>query len=193
MSRVTQELGRILLDFVETFIMAAAIFIVVYMFLLQPHHVQGQSMLPTFHDNDYILTDKITYRFRNPERGDIIVFRAPQNPRSDYIKRIVALPGEKIKIDKGHFYISTANGKYELLPEPYIATSVGTEGGNLAHEDEEIIVPQDQYFVAGDNRNHSSDSRDWGTVPKESIVGRAWFRYWPPQNMGLIRQVSYQF
>ena len=95
MSRVAQELGKILMDFVETFIMAAAIFIVVYMFLLQPHHVQGQSMFPTFHDNDYILTDKITYRFRNPERGDIIVFRAPQNPRSDYIKRIVALPGEK--------------------------------------------------------------------------------------------------
>lgn len=193
MKGIFGELGNFLMDFVETLIMAAAIFIVVYLFLLQPHQVRGQSMFPTFEDSEFILTDKITYRFRGPERGDVVVFKSPQDGNFDFIKRIIALPAENIKISSGHFYIyNLTHTKGDLLEEPYIDRSVNTPPGSIAREGEVIKVPENQYFVSGDNRTHSSDSREWGTVPKESIIGRAWLRYWPLSKFGLIHQVDYK-
>src|SRR3989338_2409215 len=193
MKKVFDELGRILMDFVETFIMALAIFIVVYMFLLQPHHVQGQSMMPTFEDNDYILTDKITYRFKKPSRGDVVVFRSPQNPKTDYIKRIIAIPGEKVKVEDGRYFVYNndhTNGV--IISEPYLPESVLTKPGSMAKEGEFYTVPDNQYFVSGDNRNHSSDSRDWGAVPRDNIVGKALLRYWPFNGFGIVKAVDYQ-
>lgn len=181
------------MDFIETFIMALAIFIVVYLFLLQPHHVQGYSMFPTFDDNDYILTDKVTYRFKKPLRGDIVVFKAPQNPKNEYIKRIIALPGEKIKISNGRYYIfNSSHIKGEILEEPYINPTVSTTPGVFAKEGEIVSVPDNQYFVSGDNRSHSSDSREWGTVPMENITGKAFLRYWPIKQLQLIPGVDYK-
>lgn len=194
MQFIFKELGHIFMDLLETLVMAIAIFIVVYMFLLQPHQVRGQSMTPNFEDGEFILTDKITYRFRGPERGDVVVFRAPQDPNYDFIKRVVGLPGERLKISEGHFYIyNPQHVRGDKLIEPYISQSLNTPTGTLLKEGEIITVPNNQYFVTGDNRGHSSDSREWGSVPRESIIGRAWLRYWPPSKIGLIPQVDYQF
>src|SRR4030066_1102508 len=114
------SLWSTLVDIVETVVVAAAIFVVVYLFLLQPHQVKGASMKPNFHDGEYILTDKISYRFGNPNRGDVIIFKSPTDPDVDFIKRIVGLPGEKIKISDGKIVITNDQNKNGFtLTEPY--------------------------------------------------------------------------
>ncbi|NMB57041.1 signal peptidase I [Candidatus Beckwithbacteria bacterium] len=183
------EFGQILksifdfvLDFLETIIVALAIFTFLYLFIFQPHQVNGQSMYPTFHDGDYLLTNKMVYRFEEPKQGDIVIFRAPNHEEYDYIKRIIALPGDKVKITDSKFYV---NG-YPLDESKYLDSSVITFGERYLQEGVEVTVPSNTYFVAGDNRPHSSDSRDFGPVPKGNIVGKAWIRYWPPKSIGVI-------
>lgn len=171
-------------DFFETIIVALVIFLVCYIWLFQPHKVQGQSMYPTFHDGDYILTNKITYRFNDPKPGDIVVFVAPDNPEYDYIKRIIAQSGDRVKIIDKKFYV---NG-YILNESNYLDSNVETFGESFLKEGEELVVPPGYFFVAGDNRSHSSDSRDFGPIAENKIVGKAWFRYWPIGSFGLIKQ-----
>lgn len=171
------------LDFLETIIVSLAIFVVLYVFAIQPHQVKGLSMYPTFHDGEYLLTNKITYRFNDPNYGDIIIFKAPYHEDLDYIKRIVALPGDKVKLQGGKFFL---NGEV-LNEDSYLSSDVMTLEERFLKEGVEIVVPDETYFVAGDNRPHSSDSRDFGPVPEKNIIGKAWFRYWPPQRMGLIQ------
>ncbi|NMC35664.1 signal peptidase I [Candidatus Beckwithbacteria bacterium] len=180
---ILKSLTEFFLDFLETIIVALVIFLVLYMFIFQPHQVKGQSMYPTLHNGEYLLTNKLTYRFREPEVGDIIVFRAPSHEELDYIKRIVALPGDRVKLLDGKFYI---NG-YELNESEYLSSDVKTTQERYLLEGTEVVVPPNSYFVAGDNRPNSSDSRDFGPVPYQNIVGIAWFRYWPPQNLGLVQ------
>jgi len=139
-------------------------------------------MLPSFHDGENLLTNKITYRFKKPLRGDVITFKAPQNQNYDYIKRIIGLPGEKIKIVESQIYIN--NSLYS--ESSYLPEDVYTSSGNFIGENEEITVPQNQYFVLGDNRSHSSDSREWGFIPTKNIIGKAWLRYWPFSKLGFI-------
>src|SRR3989338_7487571 len=117
------------LDFLETIVVALSIFVVVYLFLVQPHEVKGNSMEPNFHNNEYILTDKITYKFREPQRGDVIIFKAPRNPDVDYIKRVIGLPGENVKVEKGKIYI---NG--QLLDEPYLKDATTLFPGSFMQE-----------------------------------------------------------
>ncbi len=170
-------------DILQTVLSAAAIFIIGYLFVFQPHQVVGNSMLPNFYDGEYLLTDKLTYRFRAPERGEVIVFKAPPDPSKDYIKRIVGLPGEKIKIERGEVSINN-----QALKENYLdrEQSFTIASGPFLKSSQEIIVPPNDYFVLGDNRNHSSDSREWGFVPRENIIGKAFIRYWPTAKIGLI-------
>lgn len=180
---ILKKLAGFVFDIIETVVLALAIFVVIYLFLFQPHQVKGNSMLPNFNNGEYLLTNKIVYKIHEPQRENIVVFKAPQNEEYDYIKRIIALPGESIKISNGVVYINNQpldESKY-LLP-----TEKGTSAGQFLKEGEEIVVPNDSYFVLGDNRSHSSDSRDWGFVPFKNIVGLAWFRYWPPSKVGLI-------
>lgn len=143
-------------------------------------------MQPNYPDGEYLLTDKVTYRFEEPKRGDVVVFQAPNVEDEEYIKRIIGLPGEKVSVNNGSVFV---NGK--KLEESYLDSSLVTSGGLFLKSGEEITVPQDKYFVLGDNRPFSSDSRSWGFVPKENITGRAWFIYWPPQNAGTAEAVSY--
>jgi len=181
-----RRVGTLFLDVVETVVIALAIFVIAYLFLFQPHQVRGSSMYPNLHDADYLLTDKISYRLGQPKRDDIVIFVAPKNEEYDYIKRIIGMPGDKIKIDEGDVY---RNG--ELLDESlYLNNTVKTYGEAYLRNGEETTVPDQSYFVMGDNRDNSSDSRNFGPVPYKNIVGKAWIRYWPPQTFGLIKHVS---
>lgn len=188
---------RALLNFIvetfETTALAIIFFLVLYLFLVRPHQIHGDSMLPNYHDRDYLLTEVVSFKFlgRELERGDAIVFHAPEQPSLDFIKRIIALPGEKIKIQNGRIFIVNRDhpGGF-LLQEPYLATGVTTQPGKLIREGELFEVGQG-YVVMGDNRPRSSDSRDWGVVKKEAIVGHAWLRYWPPPTLAVISTPKY--
>lgn len=181
-----RSIGVFILDMIETLVMALAVFVIVYLFLFQPHQVRGSSMYPNFHDGEYILTDKISYRLGEPKRGDVIVFRAPRNEEYDYIKRVVGLSGDTIRIDGGRVYLNNSPLNEDYLPKDYI-----TNMGGFVKAGQVLTVPKEQYFVLGDNRSHSSDSREWGFVPRENIIGKAWFRYWPPERFGKIKEVEY--
>lgn len=166
---------------VEVFVISASIFVVVYLFLMQPHQVKGSSMFPTFKDGDYLLTDKITFKTRQPQYGDVIVFKAPLNEDYDFIKRVLAVPGDKIMVANNKIYV---NGKQ--LDEFYLPKDYVTTAGQFLKEGVEYVVPDKNVIAIGDNRSHSSDSREWGPVPYQNIVGRAFFRYWPQNEIGLI-------
>ena len=185
------SLWSTIVDVIETVVVAAAIFVVVYLFLLQPHQVKGASMEPNFHDGEYILTDKISYRFGEPKRGDVVVFKAPTNPDVDFIKRIIALPGEKLEITNNKITIfNDENTDGFTLSEPYeVMTPIA--GGSHIREGKIVEVPKDSYFVFGDNRTHSFDSREWGALPKKDIVGKAWVRYWPLSKLSVIKRVNF--
>ena len=182
---LVRRVAAFFFDIIEIFVVALAIFVVGYLFFFQPHQVKGASMEPNYQDEDYLLTDKVSYRFHEPERGDVVIFRAPKNRELDYIKRVIGLSGEKVRITNGAVFI---NG--QQLKEDYLASSTGYAGSFLP-PGEEFLVPQGEYFVMGDNRPHSSDSREWGTVSKEDIIGKAWLRYWPPPTFGLVPKGSY--
>lgn len=181
-----KRLGIFLLDILQTIVLALAIFMVVYFFLMQPHQVRGSSMFPNFKDGEYLLTDKISFRLSNPKRGNVIVFEAPPNRREDFIKRIIALPGEKVSIKEGKVLVNN-----KQLEETYLPSSFSTQPGTYLEEDKTIELKNNEYFVLGDNRNFSSDSRMWGPIKRDDIIGRAFFVYWPPQQIGIIPGITY--
>lgn len=186
MGHALKAFGEFFLELIETIVIALSIFLVVYLLLVQPHQVNGESMVPTFQNGEYLLTDKISYRLGQPSRGDIIVFHAPENAHCpegtgcDFIKRIIALPGETISLQSGQFVI---NG--QVFDEPYLPSGLQTTPGNFI-QGKTITLGADQYFAVGDNRPYSSDSRAWGPITKSDIVGKAFFRYWPLSVAGLI-------
>lgn len=175
------QVGLHFVDFIQTLVVFGAIFALIYLFVAQPHKVSGSSMLPTFYDGDYILTDKISYRFGSPKFGDVIVLQNPKDESQDFIKRIIGLQGDTVMVQNGSVY---RNGK--LLNEPYLPKGTVTEGKTYLPDGTTITVNKGEYIVMGDNRVHSSDSRDWGTVTKEEIVGKTFFRYFPPQRFGIF-------
>ena len=177
-----QSLGSHLVDFIQTLVVFGAIFALIYLFVAQPHKVSGNSMFPNFHNGDYILTDKLSYRFGSPKRGDVIVLKNPRDESQDFIKRIIALPGQTVKVSGNLVYV---NG--QLLKESYLPPGTITRSGAFLTDDTEVTAGPNQYFVFGDNREHSSDSREWGSITKEEIAGRTFFRYWPPNAFGLIK------
>lgn len=178
-----KRLGAFFLDILEVVFFAVAIFLFVYLTVLQPHKIKGASMEPNFPDGEYLLTDKVTYRFNEPQRGDVVVFKAPVGEGDEFIKRIIGLPGEKVTLKSNHIYI---NGK--PLEESYLDKNLQTSGGFFLSEGATITVPEGKYFVLGDNRPHSSDSRSWGVIEKKVITGRAWLIYWPISKIGLVKK-----
>lgn len=181
------------LDIIETVVVALSIFLVVYLFFMQPHQVNGQSMEPTFITGEYVLTDKVSYQTGTPKRGDVVVFHAPEasgcveGTGCDFIKRVLGVPGDSLQVKDGKFYINGSE-----LPEYYLAETVVTKPGEFTKGEREIYLGENEYFVSGDNRPFSSDSRVWGPIPKENIVGRAFFRYWPLNKVGIIPRVVYE-
>lgn len=182
-----KSLGTFFLDIIEVVVFAVGIFFFVYLLIMRPHKIKGQSMHPNFPDNEYLLTEKVTYYLRQPVRGDVVVFTPPVSETDEFIKRVIALPGEKIVIEGGKVYV---NG--QLLKESYISENIRTQNGSFLSEGVEYTVPPGEYFVLGDNRPHSSDSRAWGPIKKKSISGRAWVAYWPLTSAGTIKLPNYE-
>lgn len=175
------NLGGYFIEFFETLIIFGAIFAALYLFVAQFHKVSGNSMVPTLQNGDYLITEKVSYKFRDPTRGEIIVLKNPKDESQDFIKRVIALPGDTLEISNNKIFL---NGR--LLEEPYLPTGAPTKGGAFVVNDSPVKAGNNQYFVIGDNREHSSDSRTWGPIIKEEIVGRAIFRYFPFQNISLL-------
>lgn len=159
---------------IETVVPALVIAIAINLFLAQATQVLGQSMEPNLHTSQRLVVEKVSYHFHGPRRGDIVVIDLPEAGPELLIKRVVGLPGDTISSQRGQVFI---NG--EPLDEPYISSPGG-------RDIPEQVVPPLHVFVMGDNRQFSNDSRNFGTVPIDNIVGRAWFSYWPPDLLGLV-------
>lgn len=168
------KVGRFFLglfDLVKTVVLIAVLTYGIRFFLIQPFIVDGQSMEPSFHNNDYLITEKVTFKVRPPERGEIVILHPPDNPEINYIKRIVGLPGDAIQIKKGFVYVNDQRLDESYLPSGDTTASV--------QENYSIALKDKEYFVMGDNRSHSRDSREIGPVPYQNIVSRIWFRLLP--------------
>ncbi len=171
------------LDTMQTILLAASIFLVIYIFLFRPFQVSGESMFPTFKNKEYILTNLIGLRFQDPKKGDVIVFHAPPDPEKDFIKRIIGLPGDTVSLKEGSVYVNNI----KLDESFYLKPDVKTYGGNFLKEDIPVTVPAGDYIVMGDNRPFSSDSREWGLLPKDKIIGSSLFVYWPINAMRIVK------
>lgn len=183
----TTSLGSKVIEFIQTLVLFAAVGTAIYLFIAQPHKVSGLSMFPTMQNGDYIITNKIGYRLGDPKKGQIIVFKNPRDESQDFIKRIIATPGDTVKVQDGHVYINSS-----LINENgYLNTTVITLPGAFLKEGEEVTVTPDHYIVLGDNRMASSDSREWGLVASQEIIGQAFFRYFPLNSIAVIQAAQY--
>jgi signal peptidase I len=160
-------------------LIAAAIVIPIRMFVAQPFIVSGASMDPTFSTGQYLVVDELSYRFEEPKRGDVVIFRYPKDPKQYFIKRLIGLPGETVRIEGEKVSITTIEGETSTLSEPYVKNR--GNGGNIVKK-----LGEDEYFVMGDNRPESSDSRSWGVLPREDIIGRAFLRLLPIETIGIL-------
>lgn len=178
-----RKLYTFLIDTVETLLVAGSIFLICYIFIARPFQVSGHSMDPTFADQEGVLTNIITLRLSGIKRGDVVVFVYPLDKEKDFIKRIIGLPGESVMVKGGYVYV---NDK-KLDESPYLSSDVVTTGGAFLREGMPVTVPSDSYFVMGDNRPYSSDSREWGFVKRDAIIGKSWIVYWPPNEIKVVK------
>jgi signal peptidase I len=167
---------RILRSWARDLFFSISISLFIILFVYQPVKVEGGSMEPGLQDQERIFINKMAYRLEPIERGDIIVFHYPHDPSKSFIKRVIGLPGDRVRVADGHVYL---NGR--LTAEPYVP-----EEYLDAHSSPEVKVPSDSYFVLGDHRSMSRDSRDFGPVARSYIYGKAVFGYWPMDKMGVL-------
>lgn len=170
-------LGMDLRAWLKDILLSLLIATAVVVFLYQPVKVEGTSMLPQLVDEQRIFVNKFVYRFDNIERGDVVVFKLPEDPMRSYIKRVVGLPGETVEVRRGRVYVDGLGINEEHVPPSY--------RDYTSHPS--VTVPPDEYYVLGDHRNTSKDSRAWGTVAREQITGKAVFAYWPIERFGTVR------
>ncbi len=173
----------VLREIIETVLLALVVYLALQ-FSVQPYRVEGSSMLPTLSEGEYLLVNKMVYwqvpvlgggddyLVHPPARGEVVIFRFPDDPTRSFVKRIVGVPGDTVEIARGVVLIDG-----QILIEPYL---VRPDSSSM----EPVVVPEGSYFVLGDNRGASDDSRSWGVVPAENVIGRAWFSYWPPSHLG---------
>lgn len=189
--RGTFSFGNFILEFVQSIVLALSVFVLLYLFVAQPNEVKGNSMLPNFKDGEYLLTDKLSYQLGKPQRGDVVVFKAPPSEpcaadQCEYIKRIVGVPGDRVMVQGGKVFL---NGKQ--LDESFLPTGYVSDPGSYSEEGIEKTVPEGKYLCFGDNRSHSRDGREFGPIEKSLIVGKAFFKYWPATSMGLVPIIRY--
>lgn len=181
------ELKNFSLETIKIVVVSLVVIIAVRSYVMQPFFVSGKSMEPNFHDGDYLIVDEISYRIGEPRRGDVIVFQYPKNPKEFFIKRIVGLPGERVEIKDSKIIIYNNENQEGLAIDEniYIPAGVATSG------DVNVILKSDEYYVLGDNRNASADSRIWGVLEEHFIVGRAWVRAWPVDDFMVFEGMEY--
>lgn len=173
----SSNVKSLLREILETLLLTAAIYLLVN-FTVGRFRIDGDSMEPSMHNGQYVLVSKLSYRFGEPRRGDVIVFRFPNNPDRDFIKRIIGLPGDRVEIVDGTVRVNGVE-----IAEPYISAAPTYEG--------DWVVEASKFFVLGDNRNYSSDSHAWGLLDRSAIIGKAWFVYWPPKSWGPVPHYVY--
>ena len=161
---------------VRDIVISAAVSILIITFLYQPVRVEGTSMLPRLEDHDRLFINKFVYRISSIHRGDVVVFHYPRDPEKSYIKRVIAVPGDRISIERGRVYLNGRLQHEAYVPDEYRDTR------SMA----ETVVPEDAYFMMGDHRSISSDSREFGPVDRELIYGKAVFVYWPTKDAGVV-------
>lgn len=167
--------GTFVDELVKFSLIALVIVLPIRLFVAQPFIVEGSSMVPNFHNGDYVIVDQLSYHLADPKRGDVITMKYPEKPSVFFIKRIIGLPGETVAVQGSVVTIIDANGVATVLNETYLPEATrGKDFGNTT-----VTLGQDQYFVMGDNRTESSDSRIWGPLPSENVIGKAFIRLFP--------------
>jgi signal peptidase I len=162
---------------IRDLLISAAVSILIILFLYQPVRVEGTSMLPRLEDHDRLFINKFVYHITSIERGDVVVFHYPRDPEQSYIKRIIAIPGDRLRIDHGQVWVNGKAVKENYVPEMYRDTRSYAE----------TLIPDDCYFVMGDHRSISKDSREFGVVDRDLIYGKAVFVYWPARDVGEVK------
>ncbi|MBP6859311.1 MAG: signal peptidase I [Candidatus Magasanikbacteria bacterium] len=178
------SVGTFLLEIIKVVVLAGVTITAVRYLIFKPFYVKGASMEPNFFDKEYLIVDEVSYHFRLPQRGEVIVFKYPENPKEFFLKRIIGLPGERVKISDGQVTIyNQEHPEGVVLDESYLPKDILTSG-------ERTFVPltENQYFVMGDNRPNSYDSRRFGAVDKSLVVGRVFFRGWPFNRAEIISE-----
>ena len=177
-------------ELTKIIIISLIIIIPIRYFLIQPFYVKGASMEPNFHDHEYLIVDEISYRFNKPRRGDIVVFRYPRNPQEYFIKRLIGLPGETIEIKDESVIIFNKDYPDGIkLKETYLEPNIKTYGFNK----EKVILGEKEFFFLGDNRTASKDSRTFGPVNKDLIIGKVLLRGWPFNKLKLFKIQEYNY
>jgi signal peptidase I len=185
---VAGSVAVFVLEVVQIVVISAAIIIPIRYFLVQPFYVKGASMEPNFFDKEYLIIDELTFRMREPERGEIVVFRYPRDPSQYFIKRLVGLPGETVEVTGGAVVISNeSHPNGEILDEKAYLAGAQTQGKK------KVTLGADEYFVLGDNRDESLDSRSFGPISGSEIVGRVWVRGLPLSRVGTFEAPEYNF
>lgn len=175
-------------ELIKIVVISLVIIIPVRYFLIQPFYVKGASMEPNFYDHEYLIIDEITYRFEEPKRGDIIVFRYPKNPQEFFIKRIIGLPNEEVTVKEDRVWVTNAEyPEGAPLEETYLADGMKSYSMNQ----DTVKLGPEEFFVMGDNRTSSKDSRSFGPVPRGFITGRVVFRGWPPSRIDVFKASDY--
>jgi len=173
-----EGIGGAVRELVETLLLTLVLFLLIR-FAMQNFRVEGFSMEPNFHDGQFLLVNKVEYMLHAPQRGDVIVFRYPNDPTRDFIKRIIGLPGDMVEVKNSEILVNRVP-LHEIYPLNISTYNYGP-----------VTVGTEEYFVLGDNRNNSSDSHSWGMLPTKNIIGKAWLSYWPPQWVGMVPQFSF--
>jgi signal peptidase I len=177
MFRYFKAFLEFLWEVIKVAVLSLAIILPIRYFLVQPFYVKGASMEPNFVDHDYLLIDELSYRFREPARGEVVVFRYPRDPRQYFIKRVVGLPGDRVVIRDGAVWVGEGGGELSQVSEPYLEGTVKTQSESPNNDD--VVLLPGQYYVLGDNRPQSLDSRSFGAVSGNELIGRIWVRGWP--------------
>ena len=185
------SLGGMILEFAQSIVLALSVFVLLYLFIAQPNEVKGTSMVPNFQDKEFLLTDKLSYSMGLPQRGDVVVFKAPSSEpcaqdSCEYIKRVIGIPGDNVKVEGGRVFLNGEELNQSFLPADFV-----TNPGEYMIEGVERTVPEGQYLCFGDNREHSRDGREFGPIDKKLIIGKAFFKYWPAASVGLVPTIRF--